>query len=577
MLIWSSSNSLFKMSLGDSFPIKTSVLNSYVILLLPLAVLYVVTLLVYRLYYASVAKFPGPRLAAITFFYEFYYDVWLEGRYTWKIQELHKQYGLLHLLTIKLGRILICHPHLGPFVRINPCEVHCNDPEFFDVLYVNSGKKRTDKSMWAIRQSYEHLQLVHPTALAHLLTAYYLSPTRDSAFKTIEHDLHKMRRNQLSPFFSKASIRTLEPLLVHKVDKLCTRLEESCDTNRVLSLTHAFVALTLDIISRVCFGYSYGCLEQKEFASKFYEDLVSSSRTVHLVRQFPWFFQLIARFPRLASNKMADGMLAAKKRQMEVMQQVKDIVDRHARNEKPPNEAFTVFDAMLDADVPPHEKSVSRLTAEALTLTAAGSLTTANTLDATIYYLLTNPTCLACLRQELDVAIPDLKMLPTTAELEKLPYLTAVIHEALRLGKGVPHRLARVSPDVSYRYREWVIPRGAPISMSSIGILEHPGIFPDPHNFIPERWLPFDAPEVRHRRKYLIVFGGGSRMCLGLNLAWAELYLTVAAVVRRFGGRLSLDDVVFDRDLEIVVDGFNPLPSRESKGLRVLVSPKTIA
>ena len=369
----------------------------------------------------------------------------------------------------------------------------------------------------------------------------------------------------------------LEPLLIAKVDRLCARLEESCDTNRGVSLTYAFVALTLDIISRVCFGYEYGCLDQKDFASNLYEDMVSSSRTVHLVRQFPWLFQIIARFPKLASQETADGMLASKKRQLELMRQVTAVVNRHARSENTPGETSTVFDAMLDADVPLHEKTISRLTAEAQTLTAAGSLTTANALDATIYYLLSNPNSLARLRRQLDVAIPNAKMIPASAELEKLPYLTAVVHEALRLGKGVPHRLARVSPDVSYRYGDWVLPRGAPISMSSIGILEHPEIFPDPHSFIPERWLPFDTPEVRHRRKYLIVFGGGSRMCLGLNLAWAELYLTVAAVVRRLGGRLTLDDVLFDRDLKIVVDGFNPLPSRESKGLRVFVSGETIA
>ena len=269
---------------------------------------------------------------------------------------------------------------------------------------------------------------------------------------------------------------------------------------------------------------------------------------------------------------MADGMLAGKKRQVELMQQVTAVIDGHSRSEKPQGEGFTVFDAMLDADVPLHEKTVARLTAEAQTLTAAGSLTTANALDATLYYLLINPTCLACLRRELCVAIPDPNTIPSTAELEKLPYLTAVVHEALRLSKGVPHRLARVSPDLSYRFGDWIIPRGAPIGMSSVDILEHPGIFPEPNSFIPERWLPFDAPEVRHRRKYLTVFGGGSRMCLGLNLAWAELYLAVAAVVRQFGGRLRLDDVVFERDLKIVVDGFNPLPSRKSKGLRVIIS-----
>lgn len=43
---------------------------------------------------------------------------------------------------------------LGPFVRINPYEIHCIDPAFFDVLYVSGAKRRTDKWYWLIRQSY---------------------------------------------------------------------------------------------------------------------------------------------------------------------------------------------------------------------------------------------------------------------------------------------------------------------------------------------------------------------------------------------------------------------------------------
>ena len=86
------------MSVGDFAPNVSFLPSSYVTLLLTLAILYVETLLIYRLYYAPVAKFPGPRLAAITFFYEFYYDVWLEGQYTWKIQDLHKQYGMYLLI-----------------------------------------------------------------------------------------------------------------------------------------------------------------------------------------------------------------------------------------------------------------------------------------------------------------------------------------------------------------------------------------------------------------------------------------------------------------------------------------------
>ncbi len=55
--------------------------------------IYLIGLAVYRLYLSPLAKFSGPKLAALTLWYEFYYDVIKRGRYTWKISELHKQYG----------------------------------------------------------------------------------------------------------------------------------------------------------------------------------------------------------------------------------------------------------------------------------------------------------------------------------------------------------------------------------------------------------------------------------------------------------------------------------------------------
>ena len=57
-------------------------------------VLYVVCGAIYRLYFSPIAKFPGPKLAALTLWYEFYYDVIKRGRYTWEIGKMHKKYGL---------------------------------------------------------------------------------------------------------------------------------------------------------------------------------------------------------------------------------------------------------------------------------------------------------------------------------------------------------------------------------------------------------------------------------------------------------------------------------------------------
>ena len=49
--------------------------------------------LLYRLYAHPLAGFPGPKLAAATFLYEFYYDVVQSGMYIWEIERMHEQYG----------------------------------------------------------------------------------------------------------------------------------------------------------------------------------------------------------------------------------------------------------------------------------------------------------------------------------------------------------------------------------------------------------------------------------------------------------------------------------------------------
>ena len=62
----------------------------------------------YRLVLHRLAKFPGPKLAEASYWYEYYFDVSKKGRYIWKIRELHEQYGRLTLIlsldTVLMGQ-----------------------------------------------------------------------------------------------------------------------------------------------------------------------------------------------------------------------------------------------------------------------------------------------------------------------------------------------------------------------------------------------------------------------------------------------------------------------------------------
>lgn len=100
---------------------------------------------IYRITLHPLAKFPGPILAALTYKYEFYFDGIKGGQYLNEIVRLHQIYGT-NDYSLSVGS---CTNSLaGPIVRINPNELHCNDPNFVDQIYAGAGKRRHKWSYW---------------------------------------------------------------------------------------------------------------------------------------------------------------------------------------------------------------------------------------------------------------------------------------------------------------------------------------------------------------------------------------------------------------------------------------------
>lgn len=226
----------------------------------------------------------------------------------------------------------------------------------------------------------------------------------------------------------------------------------------------------------------------------------------------------------------------------------------------------TIFHELLRSDLPPEEISLPRLIGEAQVVVAAGQVTTAHYLRTTTYHILANPDIHRKLKAELLEAIPNPDQMPFLPALEHLPFLSAVVTEGFRITYGVVHRLQRIPTHEPLRFQEWTIPVGTPVGMTSVFMHDNPINFPNPHEFRPERWL--DRADRSRLERYLVNFSKGTRACLGMNLAHAEIYITLAAVFRRFD--LELYETKRE-DVDFVHDNFNPASRKGSKGVRIVV------
>lgn len=213
--------------------------------------------------------------------------------------------------------------------------------------------------------------------------------------------------------------------------------------------------------------------------------------------------------------------------QKDLQSKISTIIQAHEKGqESTPTNHPTIFDEVLRSKLPASEKTVRRLGSEAQQMIGAGVETVAWALTTSVFYIVASPACLAKLRAELISAIPDPAVLPSSTALEKLPYLAACVKEGIRLSTGVSVRLPRVSPAREITYRDergriWTIPRGTPVSMTTLDVLRDEDVFGgDANKFVPERWLgtpPRTKKTGESLSRYFVPFGKGPRMCIGIK------------------------------------------------------------
>ncbi|KAH7378388.1 cytochrome P450 [Phaeosphaeria sp. MPI-PUGE-AT-0046c] len=174
---------------------------------------------------------------------------------------------------------------------------------------------------------------------------------------------------------------------------------------------------------------------------------------------------------------------------------------------------------------------------------AAGIETTNVFLQILILACITNPEVLLKTQNELD-AVVGADRLPAFEDMEKLPYIRAVIEETFRWRHILPTGMPHATTQDDY-YNGYLIPKNSTIIPLFIGMRNDGSVFDDPSHFRPERWLGKQQQPGN--------FGYGRRICTGRHIARNSIFIAVSRLLWGFNVRSKSGEKV-----DVCEDMFTP-------------------
>ncbi|RYO79307.1 hypothetical protein DL763_009327 [Monosporascus cannonballus] len=349
-------------------------------------------------------------------------------------------------------------------------------------------------------------------------------------------------------------------------DKLCDHIGKSVDSESGMNIGTAISAFTRDVATQFILGKDYRNLDTENFNAGMTAALQSSGAIWRVTKHVPWLGPTMKSLPPSFMERIADDATKTFLSFLKATgckQTARAAISAYATKDLDDKDSRTMIDEILRSDLPSTEKTLKHVNGEVGTITGAAFETTAQALRQVLYQIYSNKAILSRLRAELST-LPSADY-QNLAALERLPYLTAILMEALRLSPGVASRLARIAPDRDLAYGEWSIPSGTPVGMTALLMHKNESLYPDSEKFDPERWMDVEARKKAD--KTFVPFSRGTRICLGMHLAWAELYIATASLVRRFD--LELDNAG-PKDVVCVSDQF-VCGTEDTNGVRVFV------
>lgn len=331
---------------------------------------------------------------------------------------------------------------------------------------------------------------------------------------------HQQHRKLLLPPFHGERLFSYGQL----IRQITQDIMEQWHPNRPFAVRESMQAITLRVILQAVFG-----LHEGERLEQLRRGLVR-----RLEMTASGFGSLFIFLPILQQDW---GTWSPWGRVMQQQRACDDLIYAEIRDRRahPDDTRIDILNLLLSAEDENGEKlSDVELRDELMTLLFAGHETTATALTWALYWIHKYPEVYSKLMHELE----SLGEHPDPLALVKLPYLTAVCNETLRIYPVGMSTFVRVVQS-TVELNGYILEPGTEV-IGSIYLTHHrQDLYPDSKQFRPERFL-----ERQFSPYEFLPFGGGSRRCLGMALAQFEMKLVLATILR--GSTLRLTDENMD-------------------------------
>ena len=335
-----------------------------------------------------------------------------------------------------------------------------------------------------------------------------LSLVTGEGLLTTSGDVWRRQRRMVQPAFHRAGLEAVVGHAAGATEELVARWG---DTSRgaVIDVDEAMMRVALETVGGSLFGTDLSAdADRLASATLRALDVVVSSAQVPI------------RLPSWAPSQ---------RRLRTAMAELDDAVQRMvsarmAEGEPRPDLLGMLIDAMEDAEPIP----LREVRDELVSFMVAGHETAASALTWALWLLSGDASAQAKAADEVDAVLGGGP--PAWDDLARLPYLRAVIDEAMRLYPPVWLVSRRaIEPDV-LGGRE--IPADALVIMTPYLVQRDPDVWPDPHRFDPDRFLGADRGGAADDAAYW-PFGLGPRMCVGRDFAYVEATVVLAMLLQR--------------------------------------------